>query len=277
VSGDPGAAALDRVGDRGFVVGQSRGGRVKSHGDSVVLPVGGTRGVMVDCTTARNQPSRVPAMNDDWRLRITLENDDTAHALTARLKEHTTSDDRSRSIHDRIVVSSDGPEVFCYAGTQEQAEATRRAVEQLAQDARWAPPQFELMHWHPTAERWEDAELPLPATDAERAEELRQRIAQERTDTERQGYPDFEVRVQCPSRAEAAQLAERLHNEGIPTVHRWSAVLVGATDEASAAQLAERLRAEAPAGSQVTVEGNLRAIWEDRPWVPFSVLGGMGG
>jgi hypothetical protein len=216
-------------------------------------------------------------MNDDWRLRITLEDNDTADALTERLKDHTTPDDQSRSMHDRIVVSSDGPEVFCYAGTREQAEATRRAVAQLAQDAQWAAPQFELTHWHPTAERWEEADLPLPQTVAEGAEELRQRIAQEQADATEQGYPDFEVRVQCKSRGEAGALAEKLRDEGIPVVHRWSVVLIGATDEASASQLAERLRAEAPTGSGVTVEGNLRAIYEDRPGYRFAVLGGLSG
>ncbi|HEX8976479.1 MAG TPA: hypothetical protein VF781_08205 [Solirubrobacteraceae bacterium] len=215
-------------------------------------------------------------MNDDWRLRITLEDNETADALTSRLRDHVAPADASRTMHDRIVVSSDGPEVFCYTGTREQAEATQRAVAQLAGDEGWAA-RYELMHWHPTAEQWEDADLPLPETDAQRADELRQRIAQERADSERQGYPDFEVRVQCRSRGEAAELAERLRGEGIPVVHRWSAVLVGASDEASAQELADRLRGEAPAGSRVTVEGNLRAIYEEKPWSPFSVLGGMGG
>jgi hypothetical protein len=27
----------------------------------------------------------------------------------------------------------------------------------------------------------------------------------------------------------------------------------------------------------VTVEGNLRAVYEEGPWRPFSILGGMGG
>jgi hypothetical protein len=215
-------------------------------------------------------------MNDDWRLRITLEDNETADALTARLRDHTTPDERTPTMHDRIVVSSDGPEVFCYAGTREQAQASQRAVAQLAGDQGWGA-EYELTHWHPTAERWEDADLPLPETDAQRAEELRQRITQERIDSERQGYPDFEVRVQCSSRGEAGELAERLRQEGIPVVHRWSAVLVGATDEGSAQQLAERLQGEAPAGSQVTVEGNLRSIYDEKPWSPFSVLGGIGG
>jgi hypothetical protein len=149
-------------------------------------------------------------------------------------------------------------------------------VAQLVGDEGWAA-EYELMHWHPTAEQWEDADLPLPETDAQRAQEVHQRIAQERADSEQQGYPDFEVRVQCHGRGEAADLAERLRDEGIPVVQRWSAVLVGAADEASAEQLAERLRIEAPAGSSVTVEGNLRTIYADKPWSPFSVLGGLAG
>jgi hypothetical protein len=54
-------------------------------------------------------------------------------------------------------------------------------------------------------------------------------------------------------------------------------VLVGAVDEDSAAQLADRMRAEAPEGSEVTVEGNLRAVYDERPGSRFWMLGGLGG
>jgi hypothetical protein len=215
-------------------------------------------------------------MNDDWRLRIELDSSAQAGELTVELKSHALDDDSGRSIHDRVVVSVDGPEVFCYAGTREQADSTQKAIEQLATSHNWTP-RFELRHWHPTAERWEDPDVPLPHTDAELAAEVQRRIAQERADSEAQGYPEFEVRVQCHSRGEAGELADRLRNEGIPVVHRWSAVLVGALDEESANRLADRLRAEAPEGSTVTAEGNLRAIYNERPWRPFSVLGGLGG
>jgi hypothetical protein len=215
-------------------------------------------------------------MNDDWRLRIELADSGQAGALTEQLKAHTLEEDHTPSMHDRIVVSQDGSEVFCYAGSREQAEATRAAVQKLVAGHGWSA-DYELTHWHPTAEEWEDPDVPLPQTDAERAEELSRRVAQERADSEAQGYPEFEVRVQCASRGEAGELAERLREEGIPVVHRWSAVLVGALDEASANQLAERLRGLAPAGSVVSVEGNLRAIYDERPWRSFSVLGGLGG
>jgi hypothetical protein len=215
-------------------------------------------------------------MNDDWRLRIELAGSGQAGQLTEQLKAHTLDEQRTRSIHDRIVVSQDGAEVFCYAGSRDQAEVTRTAVQALVAGGGWSA-DYELTHWHPTAEAWEDPDVPLPQTDAERTEELSRRVAQERADSEAQGYPEFEVRVQCSSRGEAGELAERLREEGIPVVHRWSAVLVGALDEGSASQLAERLRALAPAGSVVSVEGNLRAIYDERPWRPFSVLGGLGG
>jgi hypothetical protein len=83
--------------------------------------------------------------------------------------------------------------------------------------------------------------------------------------------------VQCATRGEAGELSEQLTQEGIPNLHRWSYLLIGATDEDSAQALATRLRAEAPAGSQIAVERNQRAIYDHRPTSPFAVLGGLAG
>ena len=196
--------------------------------------------------------------------------------LTEELRSHTLQKGLQPTMHDRVIVSRDESEVFCYAGNREQAEVAAQTVTRLADERGWNP-EIELRHWHPTAERWEEADLPLPGDDAALAAERADRIAQERAESAQQGYPEFEVRVQCGSRGQAGELAAQLRNEGIPVVQRFSAVLVGATDEDSAEQLAERLRGEAPSGAQVTVEGNLRAIYEDGPWRPFSILGGMGG
>ncbi len=215
-------------------------------------------------------------MNDDWRLRIDLGDGHRARELTDELRAHTLQEDSQRSLQDRLIVSADEGEVFCYTGTREQAERASTMIETLAANHSW-PAQVELRHWHPTAERWEEPDVPLPDDDATRAAERRQRIEQERVDSAAQGYPEFEVRVQCTSHGDASALADRLRDEGIPVVSRWRAVLVGALDEDSAAQMAKRLEAEAPAGSEVTVEGNLRVVYEDGPWRPFSILGGMGG
>jgi hypothetical protein len=215
-------------------------------------------------------------MNDDWRLRIDLGDDHRARELTDELRAHTEQEDSEHSLHDRVIVSADGGEVFGYTDTREQAERARTMIEALAAQHSW-PAEVELRHWHPTAERWEEPDVPLPDTDAARAAERRERIEQERVDSVAQGYPEFEVRVQCASHGDASALADRLRDEGIPVVSRWRTVLVGASDEDSAAQLAKRLETEAPAGSEVTVEGNLRAVYEEGPWRPFSILGGMGG
>lgn len=215
-------------------------------------------------------------MNDDWRLRVDLGDNGRANELTEELRAHTGQEATERSPHDRVIVSADGSEVFCYTATREQAEQADATIRALAANHSW-PVEVERRHWHPTAERWELPDVPLPESDAARAAERGERVAQERADSTEQGYPEFEVRVTCGSHGEATALADRLRDEGVPVVQRWRAVLVGALDEDSAAQLAERLKAQAPVGSEVTVEGNLRAVYEDGPWRPFSILGGMGG
>ena len=215
-------------------------------------------------------------MNDDWRLRIDAHDEGDARDLTHALEEHPVEPSGFDPIDDRVVITHDGAEVFCYAATREQAEQTQKAVESLASGKPWKL-DFELRHWHPTAEEWEDPDKPLPEGDAQLAEERRERMAQERADAAAEGYPDFEVRIHCKSHRAANDLAEKLEAEGIPFTQRWSTVMVGAADEDSAAQLAERLRTEAPEGSEVTVEGNLRAVYNERPGRRFWMLGGLGG
>jgi hypothetical protein len=215
-------------------------------------------------------------MNDDWRVRVILTEDGHARGLSELLTSEQLEHDLESSFHDRVVVSIDGPEVFCYSGTRAQAEAVEQLVRQLAQQHSWEL-RTELAHWHPTAEEWEDPDVPLPTDAAGAGAEREERVSQERVESADQGYPEFEVRIQCHSRHEAAELSHRLGEEGMPNLHRWSYVLVGATDEDSADALAERLRAEAPAGSTVVVERNQRAIYEDRPWSPFALLGGLAG
>lgn len=215
-------------------------------------------------------------MNDDWRLKIDLHDEGHARELTHALEEHTPEPAGLGSIDDRMVVSHDGPLVFFYAGTREQADAAQREVRTVAGQHDWQL-DFELRHWHPTAEEWEDPDTPLPETDAQMAQEHRERMAVERAESEAEGYPDYEVTIHCLSHRDANRLAEKLQQEGIPVTHRWSTVMVGANDEDSAAALAERMRTEAPEGSEVTVEGNLRAVYDERPGRRFWMLGGLGG
>ncbi|HEY8810826.1 MAG TPA: hypothetical protein VIM28_12480 [Solirubrobacterales bacterium] len=215
-------------------------------------------------------------MNDDWRLQIDLHEEGRAHALTERLDAEQLEHDLSDAFHDRVIVSRDGARVFLYAGTREQAERARGAVEADAKQHGWAV-DVEFRHWHPTAEDWEDPDKPLPEDDAAKLVEREALIAHEREEAARTGHPEFEVRVDLPSRHDAVRFSERLREEGLPTVHRWRFLLVGATDEDMANDLAERIRNEAPSGSRVKVEGTWAAAYAERPPNPFAVLGGLGG
>lgn len=221
-------------------------------------------------------------MSDDWRLRVALANDDEARELAGGLAKFRSEHELRSSFGDRVAVSRDGPEVFCYADTREQAEAAERAIGALAGEHHWQL-STELRRWHAAAEEWEDPDQPLAGTDAQRAGEHAELIEHEREESASQGFPDFEVRVRCRHRHDAEQLAERLRREGIPNAHRWHFVVVGATDEDSANALAQRIRDEAPAGTEVVAEASVQEIGAEAPEIstpynnPFAVFGGLGG
>ena len=216
-------------------------------------------------------------MGDDWRLQIGLFEHGTAHALTEHMEGWKLGDDLAETFGKRLVVSADPPNVFVYAGDRDQAEAAEGKIREVAAEHGWDI-EIELKHWHPTAEDWEDPDKPLPTSDAEQLAEHQVLIAQEREDSDIRGYPEYEVRIECPSHHDTVKLDKRLHGEGFPTVRRWKYLLVGAADEDSANALAERLRGEAPQGSTVTAEPSLRQAYDDEPTRgSFAIFGGLGG
>ncbi len=215
-------------------------------------------------------------MNDDWRLQIDVEDEGSGASLSARLNAAELEHELSVAFHDRLIVSVDGPLVFVYAGTREQAEQARDLIAKLAREHGWEV-ESTLTHWHPDAEEWEDPDLPLPESDAAKVAEHAELIAAERKQMAETGEPEFEVRVDLPSHRDAAHFAELLRAEGLPAVRRWKYLVVGAADEDSARGLATRVEGEAPAGSRVTVEGSGQVAYAERPANPFAVFGGLGG
>jgi len=213
-------------------------------------------------------------MNDDWRVQIDFRADGVADALHDRLDAKELEHDLSEAFHDRVIVSRNGTTIFLYAGDREQAEKARALVERLMAEEK-EEGTVEFTRWHPLAQEWRPADEPLPEDAEAKATEHAARIAREREETEETGEAEYEVRIDLPSRHEAEQFADRLRDEGIPTVHRWKYVLVGAADEDSANQLAERIRAEAPSGTSVAVEGTWREAYAERPHSPFTFLGGL--
>ncbi len=215
-------------------------------------------------------------MSDDWRLRVDLHEHRLTHALTERLEASELEHDLETSFHDRVIVSGDRSEVFCYAGSRQQAERVEKLIRSLADEHGWRL-DCELKRWHPAAEDWEDPDVPLPQADAQLVAERAALMERERAESAAQGYPEYEVRVRCPSHRDCRDLADKLRREGLRALHRWRYLLVGAADEDSADALAERIRREAPAGCVVTAEGNPRAILAERPFNPFTVFGGLAG
>ena len=130
-------------------------------------------------------------MSDDWRLKVALVDDGAARALTERLSAEKLGEDLESSFGDRVVVSGEGADVFVYADAREQADAAADVIRGLATKHEWDV-ELELKRWHPTAEEWEDPDVPLPQSDAERAAEHAQRVAKEREETSERGYAEYE-------------------------------------------------------------------------------------
>ncbi len=215
-------------------------------------------------------------MSDDWRLRVHLTGDLQGKMVAESLEAMTLEKELQDRLLDRVAVSHDQDDVFVYGGTRDDVEAARDLLSSLATERGW---QLEptLARWHPVAEEWEDPDKPLPSGGAEVAAERAELIEQEREESKRQGYPDFEVRVHCTSRHEAIALQERLSAEGLPSIRRWHYLLIGAPDEDSATALAQRIRSESPPGTEVTSEGSGRAVEAASPPNPFAIFGGLGG
>lgn len=215
-------------------------------------------------------------MGDDWRLEVGLFEKGRAHALTERLDAGKLGDDLEKEFDKRLVVSADPPDVFVYAGDRAQAEAAERQIRSVAAEHGWDI-EIELKHWHPTAEEWEDPDLPLPSGDAAKKAEHEEMIAAERRQTGKSGHPEYEVRVDLPSFHEASRFADTLRSEDLPVVHRWRFLLIGVPDEDSGKELVERIQEQAPPGSRVNLEGTWAAAYAERPPNPFAVFGGLGG
>jgi hypothetical protein len=195
-------------------------------------------------------------MNDDWRIRIELE-EEHAQGLLERLGLDLSSEARKLANElegRRLAVSRDDDTIFVYAGSRDEAEQARAIVEselaELGVEARLV----RIEQWLEDEARWDDEP---PAEDTLEEEVLER------------GYAPWEVRVETHSREEAARLADQLESEGYGVVRRYRYVLVGATSEQEARQLAERLHGEVEAGGEL--------VYEAAPQNPFAIFGGLGG
>ena len=195
-------------------------------------------------------------MNDDWRIRIELE-EEHAEGLLDRLGLDLGSE--ARHLADelqgrRLVVSRDDETLFVYAGSRAEAERAHEVIEaQLREDGAEARV-GRIEHWLADEDRWDDE--PPQEFDAE--QEVRD-----------EGLSPWEVRVEASSPQEAQALGDKLEAEGHGVVRRHTYVLVGAATEEEARELAKRLHGQAEASGEL--------VYETLPQNPFVIFGGLGG
>ncbi len=207
-------------------------------------------------------------MHDEFRLRVQVQK---PKELLHALKDLELDDEARREI-GRLAVTHEQDHLLMYADSLSAAQRARSVVEE-AMSEHGIQGQIELLRWHPVEERWEDASLALPSTDAEQEAEQLLRDQTEDAESIAGGAPQWEVRVTLPTHHDARSFAKRLRNEGIPVNQNWRHLLIGANDEDQAAALAERVRGEAPAGSEVVADGNGMLIWQQMH--PFAAFGGI--
>ena len=193
--------------------------------------------------------------DDDWRIRIEVEEEEHAAGLLERLAGELDSEARelARELEShRLAVSRDGDTVFVYASTRAEAERAHSVVEAELRKQGFAARASRIEHWVDEEDRWDDE----PPGETWEEEELDR------------GFAPWEVRVECSSRQEARELAERLETEGYKPERRFNYVIVGTASREDADALAARVHGE--------VEGGGELVWESSPANPFAVFGGLG-
>jgi hypothetical protein len=214
---------------------------------------------------------------DDFRIVVDFEEEAHGLQLGRRLAEREFSKDVRAELGEGVLVTRDGPHVFLYTATQQQAEAALKTVQEALAEGEIEAHVSPIARWHSVEERWEDASEPLPGTAAETEAEHARWEERQAEEAEELGYAEWEVRVDLQSHRDAVGFAERLEAEGITSItRRWKYVLIGAENDDDANALAERLRAEAPAGATVRAEPSATIEWELASNNPFSLFGGFG-
>jgi hypothetical protein len=193
--------------------------------------------------------------NDDWRIRIEVEEEERASGFLERLTGNLGSEARELASNlesHRLAVSRDGETVFVYAATRGAAEQALAVVEAELREHGIEARTSQIEHWLDEEDRWDDE----PPGETWEEEELAR------------GYAPWEVRVECASHQEARDLAEQLETEGYKPERRFHYLIVGTASRENAEALATRLHGEVEPGGEL--------VYEVEPANPFAIFGGMG-
>ncbi len=191
--------------------------------------------------------------SNDWRLTAHLREAGQAHQALRALSAHQVEDEVHARLGGRVAVGTDGAsDLFLYTHTQDAAAAAQQAVSDLLAGHRMTA-DFTVDRWHPVAEEWEPADVPLPADEAGIRAERERVDAEETSESLAAGHALYEVRVQLPTHRDSVEFAARLAGEGYSVVRRWRFLVVGANNADQAEEFEGAIRQEAPAGAQITV------------------------
>jgi hypothetical protein len=193
--------------------------------------------------------------DDDWRIRIEVEGEEHATGLLERLTGDLGSEARELAQEleaHRLAVSHDADTVFVYASSRSEAEQAHAVVEAELRAHGIEARTSGIEHWLDEEDRWDDE----PPGETWEEEELAR------------GFAPWEVRVECASRQEAGELAERLEAEGYKPERRFQYLIVGTASREDADALAARLHGEVEPGGEL--------VYEVEPTNPFAIFGGLG-
>jgi hypothetical protein len=213
--------------------------------------------------TAESSDLTAPATDDnDWRVSVHLRVPDAAPQAAQALSASQVENQLQQRMRGRVVIRTDGDDtVFLYTHVQDATAAAQQAVSDLlAEDG--MPAQVVIERWHPSAEQWEPADVPLPADEAAARAERAGLDAAETRESLALGAAMYEVRVELPSHRDAVELAARLKAEGHSVVRRWRFVVIGANNADQAADFEAAIRQQVPEGADVSVYNQIS------PWPP---------
>lgn len=198
-------------------------------------------------------------MAEEYRVEVELRDPEHGYSTEQRIRALDLDDDVRERLGSTVMVTRDESSIFLYAANEAQArEAEHVARELVAADELTAD--VRVTRWHPVAEVWKDASIPLPETTEERDAELAAREAAEALEAEIEGEYDWHVVAQLSSRGAAVDVAERLAGEGLTVRRRWRYVTIGVLTEERADELAERLRSELAGDADVRIEADLSDV-----------------
>ena len=195
-------------------------------------------------------------MNDDWRIRVDLE-EGRAESTLERLGLDLSFEARKLAEDlegRRLVVSRDDETLFVYAGSRAEAEQARDIIDAELRETGAEGRVGSIEHWLAEEDRWDDE-----APEEFKAEQ----------EVLKEGLSPWEVRLEAETPEAAETLAVKLATDGYSVVRRYRYVLVGADSEEAARELAKKLHGE--------VEASGELVYETLPQNPFVIFGGLGG